>query len=213
MDSTDLKQFPDEWQRTPCGKYHAFWPCVAACWFADWAGQVIEAMRAVSQVGLGSRKDFYWSLFSVFVNRRDQREVFDQAFHIFWRNPEILERMMQLVLPDIGSSQTMAEAEEISRRVAEAVSNNKKTNEQEIEQEEIEFDAALTWSAGETLAGKDFEKMSGDEIKMATNAVKKNALTDITGADAPLPPDSSGSRVDMRRTLRARFARGRGIFL
>ena len=51
-------------------------------------GQIIEAIRAVAQVGLGNRVDFYWTLHSVFVNRRDQRDIFDQAFHIFWRNPE-----------------------------------------------------------------------------------------------------------------------------
>ena len=129
MDSTDLKQLPDDVAKGHLAEnIMHFGRVLRRAGLPIGPGQVIEAIRAVSQVGLGSRKDFYWSLFSVFVNRRDQREVFDQAFHIFWRNPEILERMMQLVLPDIGSSQTMAETEEISRRVAEAVSNNTDTN-------------------------------------------------------------------------------------
>ena len=37
----------------------------------------------------------------MFVNRRDQREIFDQAFHVFWRNPRLLEKMMGLLLPQI----------------------------------------------------------------------------------------------------------------
>ena len=69
-------------------------------------GQVLAALNAVEAVGLGSRVDFYWTLYSVFVNRRDQRDLFDQAFHIFWRNPDILERMMQIMLPDAGGAQT-----------------------------------------------------------------------------------------------------------
>ena len=81
---------------------------------------------------------------------------------------------------------------------------------EDIEQEEIEFDAALTWSAGETLAGKDFEKMSGDEIKMATNAVKKMRLPISQVPTRRYRPDSSGSRVDMRRTLRAALRSGQG---
>ena len=88
------------------------------------SGQVIGAIHAVTQVGLGNREDFYWTLHSIFVNRRDQREIFDQAFHIFWRNPEILEKMMQMVLPDIGSPETMPNTEEISRRVSEALSQS-----------------------------------------------------------------------------------------
>ena len=65
-------------------------------------GKVIEAVRAVESVGLSRRDDFYWTLHAIFVNRRDQRELFDQAFHVFWRNPRILERMMALILPSVG---------------------------------------------------------------------------------------------------------------
>ena len=67
-------------------------------------GKVLAAVEAVRAVGLESRRDFYWTLFSVFVNRRDQRELFDQAFHIFWRNPKILERMLGafVLLTELG---------------------------------------------------------------------------------------------------------------
>ncbi|MFP6733481.1 MAG: VWA domain-containing protein, partial [Rhodospirillales bacterium] len=43
-------------------------------------GQVLAGLRAVEAVGLACRDDFYWTLYSVFVNRRDQRDLFDQAF-------------------------------------------------------------------------------------------------------------------------------------
>src|SRR5215469_18399720 len=66
-------------------------------------GRVIEALRAVETVSVGRRDDFYWALHSVFVNRQDQRPVFDQAFHVFWRNPKLLERMMGMLLPSIGA--------------------------------------------------------------------------------------------------------------
>ena len=57
-------------------------------------GKVLAAVDAVRAVGLGNRSDFYWALHAVFVNKRDQRDLFDQAFHIFWRNPQLLEKMM-----------------------------------------------------------------------------------------------------------------------
>ncbi|MEH6546783.1 MAG: hypothetical protein V7701_10160, partial [Sneathiella sp.] len=62
-------------------------------------GRVIEAVRAVETAGIRRRDDFYWTLHSVFVNRRDQWEIFDQAFHVFWRNPELLKKMMDMMLP------------------------------------------------------------------------------------------------------------------
>ncbi|MBT5415039.1 MAG: VWA domain-containing protein, partial [Rhodospirillaceae bacterium] len=65
-------------------------------------GKVIQAVRAVEAAGIARRDDFYWTLHAVFVNRRDQRALFDQAFHVFWRNPRILERMMSLILPSVA---------------------------------------------------------------------------------------------------------------
>jgi uncharacterized protein with von Willebrand factor type A (vWA) domain len=53
-------------------------------------GQVLEAIRAVRAVGITDRRDFYWTLHAVLINRPDQRELFDQAFHVFWRNPQML---------------------------------------------------------------------------------------------------------------------------
>ncbi|MEC9077815.1 MAG: VWA domain-containing protein, partial [Pseudomonadota bacterium] len=57
-------------------------------------GKILDAVYATEAVGIESRRDFYWSLHAVFVNRRDQHEIFDQAFHIFWRDPHLLERML-----------------------------------------------------------------------------------------------------------------------
>ena len=83
-------------------------------------GKIIDATRAVEAAGITSRDDFYWTLHSVFVNRRDQREIFDQAFHVFWRNPQILERMMSLMLPTIQADGE-AEHDTPSRRLLDAL--------------------------------------------------------------------------------------------
>ena len=63
-------------------------------------GRVLDAVNAVRAVGISDRQDFYWTLHAVFVNRSGHRDLFDQAFHVFWRNPRLLERMMSMVLPD-----------------------------------------------------------------------------------------------------------------
>ena len=36
---------------------------------------------------------FYWSLAAVFLNRRENFEVFDQAFGLFWRRRELLDHL------------------------------------------------------------------------------------------------------------------------
>ena len=68
-------------------------------------GTVLDAVNAVRAVGIADRDDFYWTLHAVFVNRYRHRELFDQAFHVFWRNPKLLERMMSVVLPSFDYPQ------------------------------------------------------------------------------------------------------------
>ena len=62
-------------------------------------GKVLDAIDAVATVGVDSRKDFYWTLHAVFVNKRDQRLVFDQAFRLFWRSRDLVEKMIAMFSP------------------------------------------------------------------------------------------------------------------
>ena len=172
-------------------------------------GQVLDAIRAVMAVGLSNRNDFYWTLHAVFVKHRTQLDVFDQAFHIFWKNPEILERMMQLILPDISDPNAASpDTEEISRRVAEALSSGIGDQPEPQEEEEIEFDATLTWSANEVLGEKDFEKMSADEIHDAIAAVHRMKLPLNEVPTRRFKQSNAGTRVDMRRSMRAALRSG-----
>ena len=81
-------------------------------------GRVLEAVRAVEAAGIESRADFYWALNSVFVNRRDHQALFDQAFHIIWRKPDLLAELfaadLAMVVPEPATPPP-------SRRLAEAL--------------------------------------------------------------------------------------------
>src|SRR2546423_4569050 len=67
-------------------------------------GKVLDAVAAVEAVGITHPRDFYWTLHPVFVHRADQRGLFDQAFHVFWPHPELLKKMLSLLLPDMNIS-------------------------------------------------------------------------------------------------------------
>ncbi|MGB1007617.1 MAG: VWA domain-containing protein, partial [Thalassobaculaceae bacterium] len=140
-------------------------------------GKTLDAVRAAETVGLTRRDDFYWALHAVFVNRRDQREIFDQAFHVFWRNPRILERMMQMVLPQFKGPPDPT-AEEMSRRLAEALRGPPADSDDSEEDGETEmrFDAALTYSDKDVFRTMDFEKMSLAELAQAKAAIGRLRL-------------------------------------
>jgi uncharacterized protein with von Willebrand factor type A (vWA) domain len=169
-------------------------------------GMVLAAAEAVRTVGITNRDDFYWTLHAVFVNRRDQRELFDQAFHIFWRNPQLLEKMLSLLMPDMAAPE-QERGEEMMRRLAEAMHPGNQGDADERE-EEIEFDATMTFSDREMLREMDFEKMSLDEVSRAKNAIKRMRLPEMAVATRRFKPDPNGARADMRATLRASLRAG-----
>ncbi len=169
-------------------------------------GKVLQAVEAVRAVGLESRADFYWALHAVFVNRRDQRLIFDQAFHVFWRNPKLLERMMGLLLPDLQVPGE--EGVEMSRRLAEALRAGHGDGAERPREDRVELDAAMTFSAREVLQTMDFETMSTAEMEAARDAVRQLALALAERPTRRFAADPRGARIDMRATLRAQLRSG-----
>ncbi|WP_035673763.1 vWA domain-containing protein [Azospirillum brasilense] len=169
-------------------------------------GKLLQAVEAVEAVGIGNRADFYWALHAVFVNRRDQREVFDQAFHVFWRNPDILKRMMGMMLPTIRTESPDTQ-DPLSRRVADALRGTAPEAEGP-EKSEIEVDASFTVSAQERLQEKDFEKMSAAEMAEAKRMLARIALPVAEVTTRRHRPDPLGPPVDPRATLRRMLRSG-----
>ena len=174
-------------------------------------GQALNALSGLAAVGVTNRKDFYWALFSVFVTRQDQRDLFDQAFHIFWRNPRLLERALGLALPQIETARPAGELEQVSRRLAEALRRDGPGSAANDGPPEAASDAAMTWSAREALQQLDFESMSLEEMAAAKRAVARMTLPLMEVPTRRFHPDPGGWRVDMRATLRASLRGGGAI--
>ncbi len=83
--------------------------------------RVIDALKALQVAGIQRRDDFYWALASLFLDRREQFELFDQAFHIFWRDPHMLERVLALMLPKVYGRGQADEPPQTPGRLAEAL--------------------------------------------------------------------------------------------
>ena len=168
-------------------------------------GKVMDALRAVIAVGVANREDFYWTLHAVFVDRHDRHDLFDQAFRIFWRGPRISERLQPVRQPAIGGDGEKGTGETIARRIAEALKiAGAATETKEVSpDEEIQLDAAMTWSRTEVLRNKDFEKMTAHEIEAARKEIAKMRLAIADVPTRRYRANPAGARADMRATLRA----------
>jgi uncharacterized protein len=164
-------------------------------------GLVLDALDAAQAGPLRKREDFYWTLHAVFVKRREHNELFDQAFHVFWKKPKFLQQLMQLMYHQIARKPHENKKKAGFRRLAEAMFDQQEMKSQQ-KGEELEVDATYTASTDEILRTKDFEQMTVTEQTQAKQALRKLRLVRIEVPTRRFMASSHGRRIDMRRTLR-----------
>jgi uncharacterized protein len=171
-------------------------------------GRGIEAARAVEAAGLTRKADLYWALHATLVNRREQREIFDQAFRLFWRDPKLLERAMGMLLPSAVDPDADDPKDPTLRRVAEAFHRPPPAGNDGAPEDRTDFDAAMTWSDSELLQKKDFEQMSAEEMAAATRALQRFAAPFPERMTRRFRVGAGGRRLDPRATMRAMLRSG-----
>jgi uncharacterized protein with von Willebrand factor type A (vWA) domain len=161
-------------------------------------GQVIEASQAILQTGIDRRDDFYVGLRAVLVKDPGQVRIFDQAFHVYFRNPRLLERMMGLLLPTVVTEQAGAEGEATVRRLLETLSGDDGTTQDDVV---VEVDRSGSYSRDEVLRAKDFEQMSLEEQAAAKAMLRESPDVFDRIPTRRFRPNSHGRRYDLRRSM------------
>ena len=165
--------------------------------------KVIDAIAAVEAVGVANKSDFREALAAVLVSRHDQLILFEQAFDLFWRNPKLLEKMLAALLPRVyGRLGDASEEAELPSRLAQAMLPPKLPERRPDDEEEVELDAAFTFSPREVLQTKDFATMTVAELAQvkAMLARLRLPLPELPVRRTRAAP--RGHRVDLRATLR-----------
>lgn len=172
-------------------------------------GSVLDALDAAQAGPLTRREDFYWTLHAIFVKRREHKELFDQAFHVFWRKPKMLEQLMQLMYAQIARKPHEKQKDPGFRRLAEAMFEPRDARSRaEQKNDGLEVDATFTASADEVLRGKDFEQMTVAEQAEAKEVLRRLHVRRIEVATRRFKPSHRGHRIDFRRTMRMSLRSG-----
>ena len=169
------------------------------------SGRILEAIEAINKIGLADKSIFYWALHSVFVHKNEHREIFDQTFKIFWKNPRLLEKMMQLALPKLNTGTPETSDADINRRVQEAFNTDNISKDNYVDastEDELEFDAVMTYSESELLQGMDFEQMSSDEINKAKKVIAQMNLSIPQVKSRRFKSSSLRRKIDLRQSLK-----------
>ena len=77
------------------------------------------ALQALQLGGIPERRDFHDVLQACLIARHEHQPLFDQAFELFWRDPDLAGRMMAMLLPQVQAQAGLLQQRE-NRRLAEA---------------------------------------------------------------------------------------------
>lgn len=166
--------------------------------------QSVEALQALSHIDVSRRADFRAALRAVLITRADQAALFDEAFALFWRNPDLLGRLqgsLEYAQSEGGHSQ---EGRRASRRVSEALGNRKR----ETQRMTAEVEADRLASDREKLMRMDFAQMSAAEIAAAEAEMQRLTLPLERLRTRRRRAASAGDRIDMPATLRRTLRQG-----
>ncbi len=163
--------------------------------------QILTLVEALEHVDLRRRPEVKDAARSILVQRREQIEVFDRAFDLFWdaaafkpREPIDLGRLLRRTL---GRHQTaVASAED------EGESQNPGEGDSEL------LDVRTTYSSGETLRHKDFAELTDAELATVRRLMLeqpwhiglRRTRRKVTAADGPY--------LDVRRSIRRSLRSG-----
>lgn len=170
--------------------------------------QTRAALEAVEHVGVASRLDFHDALGSVLVQSAAQMEIFDQAFDLFWRNPDPLPQSLADLLATIKSRLAPPQT---SRRLSERLALHyfgAPPASDEDDTPDIEFDYSGTGSSRERLFHRDFQQLTPDEFFELRRLVRALHPQLPRRRSRRGVPHASRGPLDWRRTAAA-LTRGR----
>ncbi len=168
--------------------------------------EVIAAGQALELVELGDRRQVRSALRGLMVHRHEHIELFDHAFDLFWRDPNVGQHAAALALLE-GSPTPEQKPQPGVRRIAEAMAPPRK-EPPKAEEAPPELDAVMTVSEREQLHNMDFEQMSAEQVARAKAEIRRLSLPLDLRRTRRLRPDTHGPRIDLAATLRRSLRRG-----
>ena len=167
-------------------------------------GEIMSAIEASSKIDPSNRHDFRDSLKACFITNHKMIPLFDQLFDLYWRNPDkienvsdILRRLHRSRSNDAGSPTVKDQVKELYSKRVEGFKDKK--DDKEVE--EGEFDVFL-YSPQEILREKRFDAYTTEEYDEAKKFISRWTLEFGERKLRRLEKGRSPYRLNIRDTIR-----------
>ncbi|KDR29542.1 von Willebrand factor A [Caballeronia grimmiae] len=162
--------------------------------------QAVDAIDALRFIDLRRRDDVRATLACLLVHASDERDIFDAAFDLFWRDPDWEGKLRALLLPKVESG---APPPKRNNRLADALaarSEAKRPPASEAEPEQTH--ARMSFSAQERLSHRDFDTLTADEWRALRHRIRAHRVPLATEPTRRLKAASRGTHADLRASAR-----------
>ena len=160
--------------------------------------RVQTGLRALQVAGLASRADFRAVLCSCWLDRFEHMALFDQAFDLFWREPQSAGQLPATALP---SARPFG-------RLGQALAGAANAGHQAPPKESQDQTSLLISSTNEGLRKADFDSMTADEWRQAQRLLEQLQLSFERISSRRSQPAARAGRPDWRATLQSMARHG-----
>ncbi len=166
------------------------------------SARAVDALEALSFIDLTRRDDVRAALAALLTAAPDERELFNAAFELFWRDPDWEGKLRALLLPKVQGALPPPRR---NNRLADALAARQASRagtQPPPAHEEHELRAHASFSAEERLRHRDFDTLSADEWRTLRHLIRARRLPLATERTRRLKASSHGTHADLRASAR-----------
>ncbi|MEM7331608.1 MAG: VWA domain-containing protein [Chloroflexota bacterium] len=166
-------------------------------------GRMLDLVQALDHVPLGAKSDFYFTARSLFVHRREDIPLFDEAFELFWKKPSDGEVEFSLFnhMGEAPPQEVFVPPQPEQMIPADSEEERSESEEEDEETQQI-IEVTQTYSTRERISQIDFGQMSADELQLVKKFMSELVWNIGQRRTRRKRAAIHGRILDLRRTLR-----------
>ena len=168
-------------------------------------GRMIDLVTALQFISIGSRSDFYHAARGLFVQRREDIPLFDEAFEVFWRSRG--RALTSLDLRALGERRRYRRPRFVPPPLQEQPAAAAAGESNASDDQPPVIQATLTYSEREILRQKDFADLTAEELE-SVRSMMAEIIWRIQERQTRRRRPGRGALLDFRRTVRRNLRYG-----
>ena len=167
------------------------------------SGEIMEAVKAVSYVQIEKREDFRQALKTCLLSDYKLIPLFDQLFEIYWRNPDKIENVSN-ILKRLNDSRVTKEKKNLIKENIEDIFKKQfsETDTFNAIEDKSETVNIHLYSPFEQLKNKKFDQYTDEELEEAKHFINKKKWELPKKKLRRLKPGRIAKKLDIRNTIR-----------